>query len=333
MTVALCIEEKEYKERFENCWMHHYKHQYDVYLFSDIQELANTDTKEYEVIVTDHVTKSGLNELRKRGRKIIVLWEKQSDISDIKEIEEVVFVAKYQELYKIEEAVKHQIIIDESSNKEKENNYKVVGVFSLDCERMQMPFAALAACEYGEKSDTLLINLQAYSGFESEVEISDVLRMEDLMTMSATGTFSRERVYGAIGHEQNWDYVYPPRNAEFLSEGDGNLYQKIVELMAKEFGYQTIIINFGAIFSGISELFEYCDEFYLLASKDGSSWRERAFRKDLERKEKVLLIQRIKRIEITTLLRQENQDWRRLMQKWRWSEMGDKLRKFIWEGL
>lgn len=336
MTIALCAGEKEYKERFEKCWMNHYKHQYDLYLFSEIQELLQTDSKEYEVILTDIVKEDDLKELKQLGKKIIVLCERESDITDLEEMQEIVFVAKYQELYKIEEEVKCQIKIDVTSNKNISKKSKVVGVFSLDCEGMQMPFAALAACEYGEKTDTLLINLQAYSGFETgmEEEIADFLGMEDLMAMSATETYSSGRILGTIGHEQNWDYIYPTRNAEFISEGDGQLYQKIIELMVKEFGYQTIIINFGTVFSGMSELFESCEEFYLLVPKEESlSWRERDFRKDLERKEKKVFAQQIKRIEIPAVFWSECRDWKGLMQKWRWSEIGDKLRKYAWAGL
>lgn len=336
-TIALCLGEREYQERFEHCWMNHYKHQYDVYLFSEIQELLQADIKDCKVILTDIVKTTELEKLKQLGIKIVVLWEKESDFADIEEMEDIIFTAKFQELYKIEEEVKHQIRKDEIShigNGCDPKDCKVVGIFSLDCESMQMPFSALAACEYGEKTETLLINLQAYSGFVTEKEEVEVLGMEDLMTMSTTEAYSRGRLFGTIGHEQNWDYIYPTKNAEFISEGDGQLYQKIVGLMIKEFNYQTIIINFGTVFSGISELFERCDEFYLLVSKENNfSWREREFQTDLERKEKNAFIQQIKRIEIPSAFRYESGDWRSLMQKWRWSEIGDKLRKYVWVGL
>lgn len=336
--IAFCIRDKVYRERLVRCWMYHYKHIYHVHVFSDIQEIVQKEKKTYKVIITDFYECIEIKKMQEIAEDILVLWEKESDITEIEKQEGVICTSKYQEVYKMEEKVKMQI--ESSKNLIKDERYlsrksRKVGVFSVDYESMQMPFAALIACEYGEKEETLLINLQAYSGlqFESLLEEEGIFGLEDLMTMSSKDVYSKGRLYGAIGHEQNWDYIYPPKNTELLSEGNDELYQKIIEMMAKEFDYRNIIINFGETFSGMSDLMEICDDFYMLVSKYHTmSAREKDFQKELKRKGKDVFIQQIKRIEMPYVHLKDYSDWKKVLQQWRWSEVGDMLRKYIWAG-
>lgn len=328
--LAICMKDLEYQARFVNCLMNHYKHLYEVHVFTNLEELKMTKPLEHSVIITGEYSTEELANFVERGEKLLFLAEEiLGDENSVSE--DVTYAGKYQEVYKITEIIQ-RLTADSTTSQiqsTKESGCKWTGIYSLSKEKYQISFGGLLAEIYGEEEQVLLLDLQAHSGLmEQEAEVPH-MGLEDLLSVATTGNYSKGRILECIGHESNWDYVYPVKNTECLVEGHWELYQTLMKILEKELKYQRIIINFGTVFPGQLEMMEHCDSLYLLCGKEmGDNWREDAFRNELHRGDRDQLIQKIKQIGLP-IIPITGGTWRTLLEKWRWSSLGESMRQMI----
>ena len=320
------MKDLEYQTRFVNCFMNHYNHQYELHVFTNMEQLLETKSKDYTVIITGEYSIDEVTKFVERGEILLFLAEDSgSPFPFLKE--EIVCIQKYQEVYKIEEVLKRVVAehIDGYQMDGTKSEYKSIGVFSLTKELYQAPFAALLAKVYAEHEKVIVIDLQAYSGLCRMEEGMTSMGMEDLLSSVITGNYSRSRIMECIRHEADWDYICAVQNMECLAEGTKDSYDTIMEILAKELGYQTIILNFGAFFVGQAELMEKCQRVYFLCENEHfQNWREDAFFQILLRQEKRDFIQRIQKISIAS---GPEKTWQDFADKWMWSSLGDEIRR------
>jgi len=325
--LAICMKDLEYQERFVNCFMNHYNHQYELHVFTSQDSLERINPAEYAVIITGEYSTEELAKFVERGEKILNLIENFEGEKD-GSVDGIICTEKYQEVYKIAEILER--LIAEQATKSRgtqENRCECIGVYSLNQETYQMPFVALLGKTLGEQQRVLVLDLQSYSGLSVVAEGIATMGLEDLLSAITTGNYSRSRILECIRHEEIWDYVSSVQNNQCLSEGTNLLYESMIELLVQEFGYQKIIINFGSAFIGQLELMQQCQSIYLLCSKDvEATWREENFRDEVLRQGKEDLLQRIRRIEIPSISNRET-SWRTLVEKWSWGPLGELLRQ------
>lgn len=332
--LAVCIGDEVYQNRFVKCLMNHYHNQFEVYIFTDAAEIQDLDAQEYEVIIIGDCSKEDLEHLLKHGKHLLYLKEKQEEVFST---EQVNFVDKYQEVFKIVDSIEKITGNVVQNVKEEEHSRQVIGVFSLSQEKFQLPFSAALCSICGEKKSVVLLDLQPFSGLASTEEnwgnggMDEILGMEDLMAVSTTGVYTKGRLLAGIGRKANFDYVHGVKNPECLAEGNVEIYTAMIDMLAEELGYDCVVINFGSVFAGMLELMNGCDECYFLTSKENSAgWREKAFREVLEKRGKEDFFRRVKRFEVPTVYGTD-EDWQQLAEKWRWSQVGDILREELWE--
>ena len=327
--LAICMKDLEYQGRFVNCFMNHYKHQYELHVFTNLEQLKAANPLEYAVIITGEYNTTEMTDFVERGEIILNLaedsWEKEDALG-----ENFIYTEKYQEVYKIAEMLERLVAdnVQTQGQIRKMETCERIGVYSLTQEMYQIPFTALLGKLYGEEQKVLVLDLQNYSGLR-ELEESASMGLEDLLSVVTTGNYRKSRLLGCIRHEPNWDYIYPVQNNQCLAEGSIELYEALIELLVQELGYQRIIINFGSSFLGQLEMMEQCQQFYLLGAKDLSGrWREEAFLQELSRLGKETLLQRIKRIELPTLS-ERTVSWNALPEKWSCGHLGEQLRRMM----
>lgn len=324
--LGICMLDMEYMNRFIKCVMKHYRDSYEIHVLKQEASVEDENLEEMDIIIRDSCLEAG-------GREPCLILQEEPIEVDEELSETIHYTDKYQEVYKIME------FVDLLAQKERIQTKivagigrpQLIGVFSLSKEAMQIPFLVLLAEILGEKHKVLVVDLQPYSGFSTGLEVeADTLGMEDVMAMAMAETYTPSRLASSIGCEQKWDYIYPAKNVLCLAEGDMVLYQKIIQLLQKERGYEVVILNFGSLFTGVLEMMAVCDSFYMLIEENKNhGWRERVFIKELEHQEKSDFLEKIQWVGIpTTLLREEN--WRDTMMNWLWDEMGDQLRKSYW---
>jgi len=327
-TLAICMKDLEYQDRFVSCFMNHYNHQYELHVFTNPKQMEASDPMGYAVIITGEYSTDEMAIFVERGEVILNLKE---DFGKKKELvgEKFVCTEKYQEVYKIVELIECLIAdkVPESRIHLQENGYERIGIYSLTQEMYQAPFAALLGKIYGEQHKVLILDLQGYSGLSEMEEGMATMGLEDLLSVALTGNYSKSRVLECIQHESNWDYICSVQNNQCLAEGTKELYEALIELLVQEFGYEVIIINFGTVFLGQLDLMECCQCLYLLNEKTGEGhWREDNFERELQRQEKEILYRKIQKVEIPQNSNREV-TWKALAEKWTWGQLGELLRQ------
>ena len=322
------MQDLEYQIRFVNCFMNHYNHQYELHVFTDKEQLLEANSKEYAVIITGEYSTKEMAKFVEKGEIVVCLIEDDGTSLDAFE-ENIVRVEKYQEVYHIAEILE-RLLVEKISIYHDDSNSdgcRRIGVYSLNQEQYQIPFAALLGKILGANEKVLLIDLQQYSGLYFPEENKSSMGLEDLLSAMVTGNYSRGRLLECVLHEAEWDYVCAVHNNECLAEGSEELYESLIQLMAKELGYQTIILNFGSSFLGQIKMMENCQKVYLLGDKEQvESWREMAFFQQLSRHGRNEDKQYIHKIQIPPGANHEN-TWRSLVDKWNWSSFGETLRQ------
>ena len=324
--LAIGMSDLEYQIRFVNCFMNHYNHQYELHVFTNSEQLLEAKPKEYTVIITEEYNTEEMAKFVEKGDILACMMEGSEKSIPLFE-EEIVYIYKYQEVYRIAEILERVLAERVAGYRTdgRECGYKRIGIYSLAQEQYQAPFAALLAKVLGERGKVLVIDLQPYSGLCTLEEGMTSMGLEDLLSVVMTGNYSRSRILECIRHEVEWDYVCAVQNEECLAEGTKETYDTLVTILAKELGYQTIIFNFGTSFIGQIELMEKCHTVYLLCEKEKeSNWREDAFFRRLLRQEKGDLAHKIQKIPISS---SKEKTWQALVDKWNWSSLGDILRQ------
>lgn len=324
--LAICMQDLEYQARFVNCLMNHYKHQYEVHVFTDVEELKATNPQTYSCVIMDEYTIEDMANFVEEGVKLLCLAEAESGDEKYAS-EKIAYTGKYQEVYKITEIIQ-QLTADNLNRKCRTAKKRTV-IYSFTKEALQIAMTELLAELHGEKEQVLVLDLQPFSSFGEQEQQEFHMGLEDILAVATTGNFSRGRLLECIGHAGNWDYVYPVRNTECLVEGKAKLYETVLELLENELGYERILINFGGVFSGWMDFLAQCDEIYILTGKEKDrNWREQAFRDELRRREKEGLYQKVKHIEVPVTSATEEK-WQEILEKWRYGFLGEGLRQVI----
>ena len=328
--------------------MNHYPNQFEIYIFTTMEEIQVLEAQEYEVIIVGDCAKEELEVLEKRGEKLLYLKEFHSISVDVGgqirseenllDTEHIVFVEKYQEVYKIVDVIEKMTgnTVQNLSEKKREQEKQLIGIFSFSQENLQLPFGVTLCSICKEKDSVVLLDLQAFSGLEMinesmrGMEADEILGMEDLMTVATTGEYTKSRLLAGIGRESNFDYVHGVKNPECLAEGNIKIYRNMIEMLYQELGYHYIVINFGSVFSGMLEMMEECNCLYLLTAKgDAIKWRERAFQEVLKKRGNEDFFHRITRFEIPSVY-SADESWEQLAEHWLWNGIGNTLRKQMW---
>lgn len=332
--LAVYIGDEEYQHRFVRCLINHYQSQFEVHAFTDESELQTWDMQECEVLLLGDCKKNVLENLSKSGACVLYL---KDDKEELFETEQIVFVEKYQEVYKIVESIEKVTGTHLQNGKKQEETEKkpqVIGVFSLMQEKLQLPFAAALSSICGEKKSVLLLDLQAFSGLSAVVEAekeAEILGLEDLMAAAATQVYTKGRLLAGIGKTDYFSYVHGVKNPECLAEGNIEIYNTMLNILTKELGYNCIVINFGSVFSGMLELLDSCNTCFFLVEKDKTvKWREDYFQEVMQKRGKKDFLCRVKKFEISAIYSTDI-GWQQLAQKWHWNEVGDALRQMLWE--
>ena len=322
--LAICMKDLEYQNRFVNCFMNHYKHQYEMHIFTNLNQLRKSMPREYAVIITGEYSTEEMASFVERGEILLNLTE--DDFGDNQ-----YSTKKYQEVYKTEAQIGHLVGGHDKSGALNKGSvkYKKIGIYSLTQTEYQTPFAVLLAKIYGEEKKVLVLDLQEYSGLREHDDMMGKMGLEDLLSSAMTGTSSKGRILEGIYREAGFDIVAPVHNSQCLIEGTDKLFTDIIELLAKELGYESFIINFGTLFPGQIELMQKCEEIYFLSEKENVlNWREEAFYKELNNLEKGDLEKRIKKISIPHISKQ-GEGWRSLVERWSWGHVGEMVRSKV----
>lgn len=322
--IGLLLEDCEYEKRFTSCLMKHYQEQFELHMFTDAA-VVNTS---YAAV--DGLVVSGPKEFYQSliGQIPIIVLHDEEEMDEEQE-GEIMFVDKYQEVNKIvDEILKHigEEIRDVQQGRSIRHKLQTLAVYSLSQNEYQLPFAVTLASILSEKEKVLMLDLQENSGLSQLLGESKDSGLEELMVMAEGDKYSRGRILACIDHFDTIDVVYPVCNTECLCEAQSDTYYKLLHILSREMGYTTIIMNMGSRFVGFFDILADCDDVYFMRSRGSlGQWREKEFRLELEKHMKTDMRSHIRAIEIPCVSPQII-SCQRLVEQWKWNELGDCLR-------
>lgn len=328
--LGLCIGNREYANRFTSCLMNHFKEQFELHIYTDVKLLMKAAESFDAVVFSDY---TGSLELIKGDVPLVYLCDTDEDVTKIVE-GGACLVDKYQEVNRIVDEILKQI--GEEIRQVKENGClqkspQILAVYSLAENEYQLPFAVTLASILGEKERVLLLDLQENSGLSQLMNCETIsgYGMEELFLMAESGSYSKGRLVSCIGHLEQTDVVYPVNNTECLCEVQNDTYQKLFQMLAQEMEYSTLILNMGSRFVGFFELLGGCQEVYLMKSRGGlGQWREQEFTAELEKHKTGRWKDNLREIQLP-LMTSPMVSCERLIEQWKWNELGDSIRRMI----
>lgn len=329
LRIAICLEDREYQNRFTNCIMNHYQNKFELHVFTRIEELIEQQFGTYHgVIISGYEDELLSNDERISGNYIYLYDEEQALFS---RRPNVIYIEKYSDVSHIMEEVMKQVNeeIRALPGVHGGQNTAIIGVYGLSRIEYQLPIALTLAAILCERQKVLFIDLEANSGMSHLTTVTGSQGLEELMVMAESGRFSGSRMEGCIGSIEHLDYVYPTRNTDRLAESSGAIIKKVIDMVKQGLEYSIIVINLGVRFKGFFDLLTDMNKLYLLSDiEHKGGWREEEFLEELQNSDNKLLWQRVQRVEIPNfqILMSE---YERTIEQWKWSEMGDYVRKLI----
>lgn len=345
MELAICIGDEEYQKRFTNCFMNHYKEEFQLHIFTDIVQLDNIADKCFSFIVIGDYDIHWTQNLLEAGNRVLFLYDNEQEIKaseseyfmeqpseavytdDSFYQENVLFVDKYQEVHKIVDILRSASEREEKVMRKARVQYaRKIGVYALSGSEMQLPFSVTLSSVWKEQGSVLVVDLQENSGITQLQDTIKVSGLEELLVLTETGKYTKGRIVSSIGHLTHCDYIYPAKNSECLCEADKQMYTKMLQILEQELKYNTIILNFGVRFQGFFELMNECDSLYLLHTHGNTGkWREKEFLEEMSQKGYETYMEKIIQVELPILA--DSFECERLVEQWRWNDFGDFLRK------
>lgn len=324
--LGVYIPDREYAERFTGCLMKHYRQQLELHIYTE-KEALQAAAGGLDVILMEPcgLENAGIS------CPIVCLGDEESQVRPGTEEGCVQMVEKYQEVNRIVDEIMRQIgdEVRGVQHSDKIERVRMFAVYSLSENEYQMPLAVTLASILSERERVLILDLQENSGFSQLVGERQGQGLEELLVMAESGRFASGQMVSCIGHIEQADYVYPVKNTECLCEAEGTVYQSLIRVLAREMGYQTVILSLGSRFVGFFELLNECQEIYLVKPRGGlAQWRQREFLGELEAHGMEFAGERLHEVALPVLTSPAI-SCERLVEQWKWNEFGDRIRSMM----
>lgn len=197
----------------------------------------------------------------------------------LSEGETVAIKNEYSEIYKYQssDAILREVMECYGTN-EKEWYYckkgkkaQMIGVYSPVSRCLKTSFALTLGQLLALDVRVLYVNLECFSGFcflmgeEFQKDLADVLYFYK------QGNVGMLKLQSVIHHLGQMDYIPPVRYPEDLDQIEAEEMAEMLDQIAKEGGYERLILDVGNYGRQAEKLLEVCDVIYMPVREDGMS--------------------------------------------------------------
>ena len=303
---------------------------FEVQAFTNVESLQNF-ARENEIEILLISTRAMCNEIRELpvSRTIIL-----SEGENLQDLEEYPFVYKYQSSDQILSEVMEYYVADHPqvhTLASGAHQTKISGIYSPVGRTRKTTFALALGEILAETKQVLYLNFEEYSGFE---ELFDMQYRTDITDLIY---FARQKEGGLIYklnsviqtfHELQ--YIPPGVSPADIRDVTGNEWIDFLHEIMTFCEYDVIILDLGEQVDELFQILRQCDRIYTPVQEDIIS------RAKLSQYEKLLhmldmddILEKTKKIRPPSqLLQKENGS---LTQQLAWGEMGDYVRRLLWE--
>lgn len=204
----------------------------------------------------------------------------------------------------------------------------VVGVFSPVNRCLKTSFALAMGQLLSRREAVLYLNLEAYSGFsrlmggEYERDLSDVLYLY------RQGGYHWMKLKSMIYNWEKLEYIPPVRYGEDLNQVPPQDMAMLIDRIARESGYDKVIVDVGQMGRDVLPLLEVCDVIYMPVRGDSvSKAKIQEFEEYLKEADERKVRERIQKLKLpynSAFGKQGN-----YLEQLLWGELGDYVRRLF----
>jgi hypothetical protein len=273
---AICEPETEYAFRLMNYLNRKKTNSFDVRVFTSSETLIHfAEDREIEILL---ISESSMNPkiCERAVKKLIVLSEEKMMAGE----SDYFGVYKYQASADLVREVMQEYGTGDRENPVWDHKAHVIGIYSPSCYAQQMFFGFALAQAIAEHSAAIYLNLEEFSGFETYLGKEYERNLGDLYYLldHSGGESDQEKIMSCIYSIGQLDFIPPFRYVSDMREIGREDWEKLLELLTIQRGYETVIMDMGHLLPELEGLMEYCREIYL-PSESGiiSNIRNQAF--------------------------------------------------------
>lgn len=146
---------------------------------------------------------------------------------------------------------------------------KLIGVYSPIGRAGKTTFALALGKELAKRKRTLYLNLEEYSGFETLYPYADGWTLSELMYFLKQGKNAFACKLESIVQEMGGlHYVPPLKSPVELRHICLEDWERLLEALGRETGYERILLDLSGAVNGIFELLDRCDGIYTPICRD-----------------------------------------------------------------
>lgn len=199
----------------------------------------------------------------------------------------------------------------------RQEKMRLIGIYSPIRRTGGTSFALALGKELSKQRKTLYLNLEEYSGFQSLYPGGEGRSLSELLyfVKQEKGAFAC-KLAGMTRQLGGLDYISPLRSPVEFRQISREDWQRLLEILGRETGYETVILDLGESVAGLFELLEQCTLVYTPIEEDETA-RAKLFQyeetlrlldfEDVLEKTKKLALPRGE--ELAALVREEGRLW------------------------
>lgn len=205
---------------------------------------------------------------------------------------------------------------------------RIIGIYSPIGRCGKTGFAMTLGQVLAKNEKVLLLCLEDFSVLSRMTGTEYAGTLSELLYYFRQGEYSRVRL-GSVTYSWNGvDYVPPVTYAEDLRDVTGEELAELIRAIAKDSGYDVLLLDFGHFGKGAETLMELCGRIYAPISKDPvSSGKAEEWKRYLEVSGRVHLQEKVQFLELPVLHTAVSAE--RYLEECLWGELGDFVRELV----
>lgn len=204
----------------------------------------------------------------------------------------------------------------------------VIGVYSPVGRCGKTSFCLTMGQVMAREQKVLLLSLEEYSAYSRLMKVKYGGSLSDLLYYFRQGEYSRLRLSSVLYNWNGLDYVPPVTYAEDLKEVAGDEVAGLVNRIAEEGAYDTILLDLGHFGKGVEAVLELCRVIYTPVKEDViSAVKVEEWRAYLEKSDRSHLWDRVQPLKLPGqrgVVPAEH-----YLEQMLWGEMGDFVRSLL----
>lgn len=205
---------------------------------------------------------------------------------------------------------------------------RILGVYSPVARCLKTSFAITMGKLLSQNERALYVNLEEFSGLSELTHTEYRKCLSDLLYFYCGGNYNLLRLNSVVYTLESLDYIPPVRYPEDLEQAGAERIAGLLQAIAEESAYETLVVDVGSCKRTAVELLKLCMAVYMPVKEDSVSLAKlEEFEHYLERSGNGMLKEKIRRLKLpyhSCFGRKEN-----YLEQLLWGELGDYTRQLL----